>query len=152
MHEGKMSLMVLLDLSAAFDTVDHQFLLNRLELRYGITGNALAWIKAYLHGRGAVVNISGVRSDRISFDCDVPQGSVLGPILFTMYVQPVTDIILQNNLMGHCYADDTLIYFNFRSQDELYTSIDNLMTCIHEIRNWMTENCLKLNEGKLTSS
>ncbi len=92
MDKGEVTLLLLLDLSAAFDTLDHGILLKRLESRFGINGVALQWIKSYLTGRQQSVVINGVRSDDQALKYGVPQGSVLGPLLFTAYTAPLEDI------------------------------------------------------------
>ncbi len=107
---GCISLLVLLDLSAAFDTIDHNILLNRLENFVGISGSALAWFKSYLSDRHQFVAVNEEVSYRSQVQYAVPQGSVLGPLLFTLYME----ISLGNTwlaftvmLMIHCYADAT---------------------------------------------
>ena len=82
-----------LDLSAAFDTIDHGILIQRLKSRFGISGVALEWIGTYLEGRSQFVRVGGESSPQTSCDIGVPQGSVLGPFLFSIYVSPVADII-----------------------------------------------------------
>jgi len=86
---GKSTILVLLDLSAAFDTVDHEVLLNRLSEQFGIRGIALQWIRSYLTNRSQSVLIDGEESDAWEILFGVPQGSVLGPILFTLYSAPI---------------------------------------------------------------
>ena len=105
--------LVLLDLSAAFDTVDHKVLLNVLEKRVGVTGLALNWFSSYLSNRSQCVSISGVYSKKANLKCGVPQGSVLGPVLFTTYMLPLGDILRHLNFTFHCYADDQQIYMEF---------------------------------------
>ena len=85
MDEGKLSVLVLLDLSAAFDTIDHDILLHRLQYVFDIQGTVLPWFRSYLTKRFQTVSIQGTHSDPIELCCDVPQGSVLGPILFILY-------------------------------------------------------------------
>ena len=106
-------ILVLLDLSAAFDTLDHETLLNRLSERYGITENAHKWFKSYLCGRTSSVCINGIRSAPSGQKFGVPQGSVLGPLLFTMDTAPLSDIIASFGSLFHFYADDTQIYLSF---------------------------------------
>ena len=96
-----------LELSAAFDTVDHDTLLGRLEHRFGITGKAFSWLTSYLTDRTQFVKAASEHSTSRKLLCGVPQGSVLGPILYTMYAAPLADIIRQHGLSLHFYSDDT---------------------------------------------
>ena len=79
-------LLVLLDLSAAFDTVDHNILLSKLEMTFNIGGMALNWFKSYLECRKQTVNINDIKSLPLRITCGVPQGSILGPILFLCFM------------------------------------------------------------------
>ena len=106
-------LLVLLDLSAAFDTVDHRVLLDVLEKCVGVTGLALNWFSSYLYNRSQCVSLSGVNSKKANLKYGVPQGSVLGPVLFTTYMLPLGDILRHQNFKFHCYADDQKIYMEF---------------------------------------
>ena len=112
---GECVILVLLDLSAAFDTVDHHILITRLKHRFGITGKALGWIQPYLSGRTQFVKIGTERSSNRNLLCGVPQGSVLGPILYSMYTSPLTDIMSKHNMNHHFYADDNQIYLSFKT-------------------------------------
>jgi hypothetical protein len=85
MDKGHVTLLVLLDLSAAFDTVDHTILLRRLQSLLGLRGNALSWFQSYLSGRAQRISVDGTYSDKFDLECGVPQGSCLGPLLFTIY-------------------------------------------------------------------
>ena len=141
--------LVLLDLSAAFDTVDHKILLSRLQYHLGIHDIALDWCKSYLLNRPQHVCIGNAISKPVILDYSVPQGSVLGPQWFTVYTSPVRDIILKYNLNYHVYADDTQLYITFKSSQQPADScITTLEKCIQEIRSWMRQNFLKLNEEK----
>ena len=107
---GNVSLLNILDLSAAFDTIDHSILLQRLEVTLGISGTALEWFKSYLSNRHQAVVIKGKKSSDHLPKYGVPQGSVLGPVLFTLYTQPLVQEIMKFNVKYHFYADDTQLY------------------------------------------
>ncbi len=85
MEKQHVTLLVLIDLSAAFDTVDYSLLLDILHLKFGISGTALQWHKSYLTGRKQCVNINGIHSEFAELSCGVPQESCLGPVNFTQY-------------------------------------------------------------------
>ena len=140
--------LVLLDLSAAFDTVSHEVLLSRLRLQNGINGNALQWISSYLHDRSQSVLVAGNLSEAAPLKWGVPQGSVLGPDLFSDYSAPVANIIRSYGVTAHCYADDTQLDVTFSPGDNESEVLDVLERCIDELRLWMTANKLKLNDSK----
>ena len=103
----------LLDISAAFDTIDHKLLLDRLEEWFGIRGDALRWVGSYLSDRCQLISIQGKLSVPMSLIYGVPQGSVLGPLLFILYTTPLSQIITVEFevLQHHLYADDTQINY-----------------------------------------
>ncbi len=139
-------MLVLLDLSAAFDTVDHNILLERLENWVGLSGMALKWFRSYLEGRGYYVSIGEHKSKWTSMTCGVPQGSILAPLLFSLYMLPLSQIMRKNQIAYHSYADDTQIYLDLSPND--YSPIDSLCQCIDEINSWMCQNFLQLNKEK----
>ena len=102
--------LALLDQSAAFDTVEHDILLHRLSATYGVTSTALAWISSYLSNRLQSVSVSGVSSSPLVIPCGVPQGSVLGPILYIPYNSPLHSISSSHGVLDHLYADDDQQY------------------------------------------
>ena len=104
---GDVCALVLLDLSAAFDTVDHQTLLRILSHRFDVKDAAFDWCKSYLLERTLRVCVNAQQSEPQSVDCSVPQGSVLGPMKFTAYTENLADLINNNHLGYHLYADDT---------------------------------------------
>ncbi|KAL2088527.1 hypothetical protein ACEWY4_015426 [Coilia grayii] len=143
---GKTSVLVLLDLSAAFDTVDHCILLHRLKHWVGFTGTVINWLKSYLQQRSFFVAIGNCTSASMSLTCGVPQGSILGPLLFNLYMLPLGQIIKNNSVNYHSYADDTQVYLALSPND--YTPLESLCGCIDQINNWMSHNFLQLNADK----
>jgi hypothetical protein len=139
--------LALLDLSAAFDTLEHSLLLQRLEIRFGVVQDALKWIGSYLSQRTQKVLIGEVRSDPTLLAQGVPQGSVLGPLLFIIYVTPLADIAKHHGMKFHFYADDTQLYVAF-DPNKGTDSLDNLEQCISSFKKWMCANFFKLNDDK----
>ena len=139
--------LAMLDLSAAFDTIDHDILLLRLQNLYGISGTALKWFKSYFSNRFQAVKIASERSEWRRLRYGEPQGSVLGPVIFTLYIQPLSVILNKFNMFYHMYADDTQIYIGC-CYTNLQTAINNIECCIKEIKEWMNANMLKINDEK----
>lgn len=147
LDRGKNVFLLLLDLSAAFDTVNHSMLLTRLEKSFGVTGTALRWFQSYLSDRTQSVNIKTAKSTVRDLTVGVPQGSVLGPVLYLLYTSPLAQVIRSYDLDYHLYADDTQLYFSFNTADvdEAKTRVEN---CVAAICRWMDINELKLNHDK----
>ena len=101
LDNGNSVILVLLDLSAAFDTINHDLLLSRLEKRFGITGTVLNWFKSYLCNRSQFVGINQFQSTKRDLLVGVPQGSVLGPLLYLLYTAPISDVIAKLQLKYH---------------------------------------------------
>ena len=119
MDNQEVTCLVILDLSAAFNTVDHKILLERLENYFGVNSIALQWIESYITNQSQRVvigdmNTTGAKSECISLKFGVPQGSVLGPILFTLYTCPLGQKLCTNQVQYHLYADDQQIYLSFK--------------------------------------
>jgi hypothetical protein len=144
---GKVTLLGLLDLSAAFDTVDHSILLQRLQTSFGMDGKALGWIGSFLTGRTQAVSYQGVTSGYNLLRFGVPQGSVLGPLLFLLYTADVASVAHRHGVSVHSYADDTQLYASCPAV-EGQTSATRLLQCIADIDRWMSSNRLKLNADK----
>lgn len=139
------AILVLLDFSAAFDTLNHNTLLARLESHYGIKHSALNWFNSYLRDRQYSVSINGSHSRGSISSCGVPQGSVLGPLLFILYTAPMQSVL--GNLKSMSYADDNQIYIELDPESP-NTSIESANQCITRIHSWCESNSLKLNEPK----
>ena len=137
----------LLDLSAAFDTIDHSILIHRLTSWFGINGSVLSWLKSYLSNRSFYVNLTGTKSSIFQLLYGVPQGSVLGPLLFILYTTPLSHIISKSASNHHLYADDTQLYMSF-SPNYFSSNITHLEGTISSINDWMSANFLSLNPDK----
>lgn len=127
----------MLDLSAPFDTIDHGILLNRLGSRFGFHGTVLNWFSSYLRGRVQRVVVGTDMSVEHPSDCSVPQGSVLGPVLFSMYPAPIENIILRHGFQYMMYADNTQLYVTCEGD---HVSMQGIEDCVNEICHWMGEN------------
>ena len=104
---GRVSMLSMLDLSAAFDTLDHEILLTRFSATFGCSGTVLSWLRSYLTERFQSVLVNGSVSARSVLKYGVPQGSVLGPVLFIMYTYPLSDVIKPFGISYHFFADDS---------------------------------------------
>ena len=108
--------MILLDYSAAFDTITHSIFFKRLKNRYGIGGTVLRWFRSYLTNRSQAVVVNGKLSDTHILPCGTPQGSVKGPLDFILYTGPLSDVIdAHSGIMHMIYADDTQLYLVLQS-------------------------------------
>ena len=144
---GKLTLLGLLDLSAAFDTVDHQILLDRLRCSFGISGTVLDWIASYLTGRTRFVRFNGQSSNTVPVTSGVPQGSVLGPILFLIYTAEVVLVVRKHGFNVHAYADDLQIY-DHTAPSGMASLLQRMAVCIEDVSTWMSSNRQCLNPSK----
>ena len=118
--------------SAAFDTLEHDILVNRLSHRFGVNGVALSWFKSYLSDRTQQVLVGNELSSRVKLMVGVPQGSVLGPILFNAYMAPLSDVLCDHGLNFHCYADDSQLYIICKF-GEIDQSVSQINSCILDV-------------------
>ena len=140
-------LVIMLDLSAAFDTLDHTIMLDRLWRMYGIDEQALKWISSYLDSRTQSVHVNGSKSQPKTMTFAMPQGSVLGAVFYVYYSKPVGLIIRSHKMEYHCYADDSQLYIVL-NQANVNETIHRVENCVSDIQTWMERNLLKLNEDK----
>ena len=111
LSKGMPTALVLPDLSAAFDTIDHDTLLSRLSARFGFAGSALKWFRSYLQDRFQSIKIGSSLSNLFELKFGIPQGSVLGPLLFSLYTTPLGQVIRKYiGVKYHFYADDTQLF------------------------------------------
>jgi len=139
-------LLILLALSAAFNTIDHGILTDRLDNSVGVQGPVLRWFKSYLTGRTFSVKLGANSSPPVDMKYGVPQGSVLGPMLFSLYMLPLGSILEKHNLSYHCYADNTLLHLPI--SPSCTSDIDTILNCLEDIKSWTAENFLQLNTKK----
>ena len=130
--QGGGGILVLLDLSSAFDTIDHAMSFNLWQDIFGISGSALDLLKSYLDGRTQCVQIDGIVSEYAKLVCGVPQGSVLVPLSFCAYMYPIGSILRHHGIDYHIYADDTQLYITFDLSDPTI-ALDKINLCISDL-------------------
>jgi hypothetical protein len=143
----EVTLLCLLDLSAAFDTVDHVILVRRLYHAYGLRGPVLRWFQSYLTGRSQVICYNGQSSAAHAVCFGVPQGSVLGPNLFILYAADVIAIARRHGFTAHAYADDLQLY-DYADPSSCASLITRLSACVDDVKQWMASSRLRLNASK----
>jgi len=141
------TILVALDQSAAFDCIDHSTLIRRLDHTFGVTGRALDWVRSYLRGRSTFVRWKQNSSGIYPLDTGVPQGSALGPLLFSLYIAPLSGVIGSFGVRHHQYADDTQIYIAV-SRADLSINVGQLENCTAGVHAWLQMNGLQLNPKK----
>ena len=147
LDDGNLTLMALLDLSAAVDCVDHNILLSRLNITYGIGNMVRSWVSSYLSGRTQSVWVDGTSSHAETMQYGVPQGSVMGLLLFLLYTADLDVIVTNQGLMLHFYADKSQLYLYCRP-DQIQQLQVITIDCIMDIDSWVKSNRLQLNRVK----
>ena len=141
---GCVSILSLLDLSAAFDTTDHNILITRLRSTFGCSVMILEWFISYLSCRTQSVFV-GHESTPSVLKCGVPQGSVLGPLLFTLYTHPLSTVICQSGISYHFFADDSQLH-NSSVPSGFPVFACCLKDCIEDVVKWMADSKSKLSQ------
>ena len=144
---GHAAVLVSLDLSAAFDTLDHNILIDILNRHFNISELALSWFRSYLTQRSQFVKMDNFSSSLTSLNSGVPQSSVLRPILFSLYKSPMCSIIVQHDLLFHQFADDITLFTGVSHPDPSPTLFE-LSSCLSALNSWFSQSQLKLNPTK----
>ena len=147
LNKGNIFVLALLDFSSAFDTIDHTIIVHRLHTDFGFTDTVLQWFSSYLTDRTHYVSLCNHCSDFAPVHSGVPQGSVLGPILFTMYIKSLSAIIDSHSIIHHSFADDLHLQMSAPS-DRISEVLHSMQLCISDVKAWATANMLKLNDSK----
>ena len=142
MDNGQMTGVVFLDLKKAFDTVNHNILLNKLNT-FNLADQSISWFKNYLQDRFQSVKHQGETSSKLPLTCGVPQGSILGPLLFILYINDLSNYLIDSSIS--LYADDTALYATATTQVELMLNFRVELTIVTE---WLKANRLTLNAKK----
>ena len=145
--QSQPTLLVSLDLSAAFDTIDHNILLSRLSTSFGISGTALTWLSSYLNNWYQIVRIGSASSDPSICHSGVPQGSVLGPLLSSLFISPIGQLVSDFGISHQQYADDAQLYIALKSSGTA-SAIEKLESCLTSLHCWLCHNGLCLNPDK----
>jgi len=145
--KGQLVPLVLLDLSSAFDTVDHDCLLYVLQHRFSVDGDAMTWFRSYLADRTRTFIAGEDRHGPLPVNCSVPQGSVLGPIKFIAYTEEVTELIAKHGVDYHMWADG-IQFHTAVSADEIHVGRQRLTSCISDLQDWCASRRLQLNAAK----
>jgi Reverse transcriptase (RNA-dependent DNA polymerase) len=143
----KITLLGLLDMSAAFDCVDHVTLLRRLDLGFGLTDDVIKWIRSFLTGRTQQVADNGALSTTQPVFFCIPQGYVLGPIFYVLNIAELESIVDRPEMKLHQYADDSHIYVSVPVSD-VSVAADRFSACLADVNRWLSSSRLRLNPSK----
>ena len=143
MDDGRLNCVVFLDIRKAFDSINHEILINKMHTLFGITGNQLKWFKSYLNNRVQQCLVNGQLSSPKMITCGVPQGSILGPLLFLLYINDMPDSL--NHSTPSLYADDTEIC---ASSNDCVDLVNKVNIDLDSTYQWMLQNKLQIHPGK----
>ena len=143
MDQGLLTGAVFIDLRKAFDTVDHDLLLEKLTMGYGVTGKELGWFRDYLTDRQQVVTVQSPLSDPCDVAFGVPQGSILGLLLFVLFINDLPTAINKSNVL--LYADDAVV---FAAHNDIKILEETLNAQLDEVNKWTLSNFLFINKRK----
>ena len=150
LDKKRCTLLVTLDISAAFDTVEHQRLLQRYSEYFGLSETVLQWMESYLSGRFQTVQIGSQLSEVHAVNCGFPQGATLAGLKYNMFTTPLHDLSDLHEVDHEAYADDSNLYvsFDIKNSDETDHAVSKLQGCLSDIECWLLKNRLKLNRKK----
>ena len=142
--------LIMVDLSAAFDTVDHNILLQRLTGDFGLDGVVHQWFHTYLSDRSSQVCVKDTLSTEAKLKYGVPQGSVIGPQMFTYYSHTIGQLIRRHSIQYNMYADDVQLFLTFNPSrpGDAACALFRLSRCVNELQSWLVTNKLKMNPDK----
>ena len=143
MDNGKLNGVVFLDIKKAFDSINHGILLNKMKKRFGISSIELKWFESYLSDREQQCSINEQLSSKKTITCGVPQGSILGPLLFLLYINDLPECL--RSTTPCMYADDTQIFLSSYDANELVVKLNSDLA---RVRNWLIENKLQMHPSK----
>ena len=146
LNKGNVSVLALLDFSSAFDTIDHSIIVHLPNTDFGFTDTVLQWFSSYLTDRTNYVCLSYLCSAFAPVHSGVPQGSVLGHILFTMYIKPLSAIIDSHSVIHHSFADDLRLQMS-APPDRISELLHSMQSCISDVKSLATANMLNLNDN-----
>lgn len=147
MDGQEITFLILIDLSAAFDTINHSLMIDILENDFGIAGVVKKWFESYLVSRQQRIMVKQHLSDYFQLESRLPQGSCLGPVLFLIYASGLFKVAAKHLTNIHTYADDTQLYLSFKPTFQ-QNAVNTIEECIADERAWMVSNCLMINDSK----
>ena len=147
LDHDKVVALLMIDVSAAFDTVPHERLINCFENEFGLKNTALNWIRSYLNDRYQKVIVQNSHSKTTKMECGFPQGAKLAGLKYNVYTAPLSKVVKQHPVNHKSYADDNELYISFSAINEDF-AITQLQNCVNDVKSWMRTNYLKMNDDK----